>query len=216
MVSRMLLGDLNRNVDRSRAKILKFSDKEFSFNLIVTYLAYLYGFIGLVELYKADDGGPRVWAMTDVAEFDANVCGARIVWSPHHVIEPMVHNAWPKFVEFEFFRANAVSNGYLELGVLKHYLFGIGQAMVTNFFEEQKGKLRTKYGDRRDWPDVWRFSWVLRNAMAHGGRIRIDDNSSVNWKGLSYSKEDNGREINNDIWTGDLFFLMKEMEEYIK
>jgi len=154
--------------------------------------------------------------MTDVAEFDANACGARLVWSPHHVIEPMIHNAWPKFVEFEFFRANNVSNGYLELGVLKHYLFGIGQAMVTNFFEEHKDKLRTNYGDRKNWPDIWQFSWMIRNAMSHDGRIDIKEDRVFSWKDLSYSKNDNGKEITSDIWMGDLFFLMKEMEEYIK
>ena len=214
MVNRLIIGDMQRNVDNHKVDILRFEQSELSFSPVVTFLTAFYGFIGLLELYKPDEKGARPWAMTDVATFDANICKSRIVWSPHHVIEPMLYNEWPRFVEFEFFPADRVESGFLQLGVLERYMYGLSQAMITNFVEDQKENLRSKYGRLSDWPPVWKFAWMVRNAMSHGGRIRIDGDIVIGWKDISYSKADNGKSIlNTDIWPGDLFFLMKEMEK---
>lgn len=49
--------------------------------------------------------------------------------------------------------------------------------------------------------------------MSHNGRVDIRDNATVKWKGLSYSKADNGIELMNiDIWPADIFVLIKEMQ----
>ncbi|ADH90710.1 hypothetical protein Snov_3436 [Ancylobacter novellus DSM 506] len=216
MVNRMIIGSTERKFDNSRADILRFESRDPAFPLVVTYLTALFGFVGLLELYNPDEKGARPWAVTDVATFDGNLCNSRIIWSPHHVVEPMICNAWPRFVEFEVFKADPIPTGRkLMLGVLEKYLFNLGQSLITNFVEEYKHHLDSKYGKRSNWPPTWNFARAIRNAMAHGGQIRIDDGAVVNWHNASYSKADNGKLITDDVWPGDLLFLVKEMEREI-
>jgi len=216
MTNRMIIGDRNRVVYQNKSEILRFNHNDRAFVHVVNFLTGLYGFVGLIELYKPDEKGARPWAMTDVAMFDAKACNSRLVWSPHHVVEPMMYNSWPRFVEFEYFQADKIENGSLDLGVLDRYLFGLAQSMITSFFESQKEEMRRKYLRSEVWPPVWNFARVIRNAMAHDGKVRINDSTKVSWKSVSYSNFDNGRIIVNvDIWPGDFFFLMREMQDLL-
>lgn len=214
MTNRMIVGQTDRVVDLSAPSPFNFDASELTFQPIATYLAALHSFTGLAELYKPDADGARPWAADDVALFDGAACDVRLRWSPHHVVVPMLWNAWPARIEFVAFAAEPIPSGtVLSLGVLERYLSGLGQALLTNFFENQKGFLKEVYGKAANWPRIWNFGRVVRNAMAHGGKIRIDDGSVVKWRRLTYSGADNGRAIVNvDLWPADIFVLMKEME----
>lgn len=214
MTNRMIIGSIDRSTDQSTTRILRFEAKDRAFKPLASYLMALHAFAGLLEIYKPDEKGARRWERAEVALFDAAACDTRLTWSPHHVVEPMVWNTWPPFVEFKACSAEPIPAGtVLNLGVLEHYLAGLGQALLTNFFENQKSFLTTTFGKVANWPPIWNFARVVRNAMAHDGKIRIDDRTVVKWNRLSYSSADNGRAaIHVDIWPADIFLLLKQME----
>lgn len=63
-------------------------------------------------------------------------------------------------------------------------------------------------------PEVWRFATVVRNAIAHSGRITINDPNfrAVTWQGLTYDHSSNGREIQRELGPTDLLILLIHMD----
>jgi hypothetical protein len=70
--------------------------------------------------------------------------------------------------------------------------------------------------DLSKWPPVLAFCRVVRNAIAHNGRVRIDNAKAppVTWRGLTYSYSDNGLAIlGPGVGTGDLLILLFDLDE---
>ncbi len=193
---------------------LIFEPSNPSFRLVASYLMALQGFVSSVEIYNGDGSVAKPWPDEDTSSFDAAASSKRLIFKPRPLVASMVKNCWPDQIRFEIKEIPPVSPGSeIVLGVLENFLFGLGQSLLTNLFEEQRPVLEARYGLVAHWPAVWNFARVVRNAMSHGGRLTIRDQSSVRWKSLSYSSADNGRRIVNvDIWPGDLFFLVREMD----
>ena len=57
MTNRMIMGSTDREVDLTSSSKLIFNHADISFQSIATYLTALYGFIGLIDLYKPDEKG---------------------------------------------------------------------------------------------------------------------------------------------------------------
>ena len=85
------------------------------------------------------------------------------------------------------------------------------------YFETYKPWLKHNVStDVYQWPAVWNFARVVRNATFHEGRISWDNVNApaVSWEGIEYSSEDNGREvIGSHLTLGDLLILMLEMDK---
>lgn len=86
----------------------------------------------------------------------------------------------------------------------------------TNFYERQAEWLADNVStDPNQWPMLFRFARVIRNAVVHFGVVTIRNANSqpVSWSGLTYSPADNGRAIYvNDMNTGDFIALMVEID----
>ncbi|MFA1674259.1 hypothetical protein ACDY97_16150 [Rhizobium mongolense] len=214
MTNRAIIGRGDRIVDAASSTVLRFEPAEIVFRPIASYLTALHGFFGLTEIYNNDGKGAQPWSHDDVAIFDGAASDVRLVWSPHETVWPMTINAWPPKIDFIVYNAEPIPTGSaLTLGVLEQYTYGLGQALITNFYENQRASLKAQYGSVRHWPAVWDFARVVRNAMSHGGKISIDDDTRVSWNGLHYCASDNGRAIiNRDLWPADLFILLKDLE----
>jgi hypothetical protein len=88
-------------------------------------------------------------------------------------------------------------------------------AGFSNFFENNRDKVDTKYGSNTtSWPSEWNFGRIVRNAYSHGGQISFKNPSaaSVSWKGITYSATDNGKSIHSDIFLPEVIELMKDMQ----
>ncbi|MEJ7807671.1 MAG: hypothetical protein WKG03_17320 [Telluria sp.] len=98
-------------------------------------------------------------------------------------------------------------------------MHNFGQALATNYFERMRPTIEGIYGPQpANWPPVWNFARVVRNAMSHGGAINFTNLGSpaVTWRGLTYSPAENGRNIlHSDLWPGDIFDLIVEMDAAI-
>lgn len=89
------------------------------------------------------------------------------------------------------------------------------RTLFVDYFEQFKPEIQAKFGGLIAWPASWRMGWVVRNAMAHDGKIFFDHpkKSPVTWRQLTIAISDNGTPLLNDLMQpGDLFHLLFEME----
>lgn len=88
--------------------------------------------------------------------------------------------------------------------------------LFTDFFENYRPWLdRTVATDCYQWPAVWNFGRIVRNAASHGGRLdwRNSKAPPISWHHLDYSTSEHGRQIIcGDLDVADLLLLMLEMD----
>ncbi|PKA44037.1 hypothetical protein CWR43_06950 [Rhizobium sullae] len=197
---------------------LIFTTADRSFQLVASYLMALTGIVSAIEIYSSGQQGAKPWPEEDTVVLDALACDRRLTWRPHSLVMALVKNQWPSQISFEVEEVAPASVSSIQLGVLDTFLYGLSQSLLTNLFEQERGRLESLHGRAPSgWPPVWNFGRVVRNAMSHGGEVTIkDDKTHVSWKRLTYSRAENGRRIVNvDLWPGDLFILIREMEDVL-
>ena len=75
---------------------------------------------------------------------------------------------------------------------------GVTASMIANafvlFFKSNRAFAEAKYTSDAQ---AWNFGRIIRNALAHKGVINITNVNApaVSWRGLSYSRAQNGRRI---------------------
>jgi hypothetical protein len=83
-------------------------------------------------------------------------------------------------------------------------------------WEENSSWLWNNLGDAKAWPPVLRFARAVRNALNHGGRLRIEKASDppVTWYGRTYDASMNGRKvISGDLHLADMLVLLFEISD---
>jgi hypothetical protein len=95
----------------------------------------------------------------------------------------------------------------------------IFSALFVIFYERYRPWLQDRFKrEVKDWPELFRFCWAIRNGCAHHeAKINFTNPSSapVSWGGLAFGPSDNGKPIfgENDFAVGDLFLLLLEMSD---
>ena len=97
---------------------------------------------------------------------------------------------------------------------------GLHCQYVVNQFERGILAIKGKFSaDRTKWPSPWQMGWLIRNGLAHGGKVHFDLRRDPNphpviWRGLSITAKQQGEVIlGNFVNVGDLIVLSIEMEE---
>jgi hypothetical protein len=181
---------------------------------LVVYLVALQGFVHSTEIYNT--GSAKRWPADDVVILDAKQAQMRLTFAPLSLLTTVCLNQKPVSLRLSETTKSIELNANLNLGAIEPLLFSFGQAMVTNYFEEYRDEIEGTFTDNpAKWPPVWNFARVVRNAMSHGGHINIKNRNSLpaRWRSLTYSYADNDRQVlHTDIWPGDLFYLLSEMD----
>ncbi len=142
-------------------------------------------------------------------------------FDPSNLLIDLSHNRQPSQILFTEEAITAETNLIPEEAVEMPDLILLRkrliQSIFTDFYETQKSYAFEKWDKIRDWDPTWKFAWVVRNAMAHGGKINWSSDkgfTSVTWKTISYNYSfDNGREIIfKEIGEGDLIILIDELD----
>jgi len=90
--------------------------------------------------------------------------------------------------------------------------------IFVDYYEENSSVVKQEHGeDTAQWSDVWRFAWMVRNSISHGGIVHFRDVNKppVSWRELSFSPDDNQKQIaliGEHLTTVDLFILTMDME----
>jgi hypothetical protein len=132
-------------------------------------------------------------------------------------------NSWPQFVEYKIVtRSGSLSDMQLSSQGNSQVISRIVGASFTSYYSSCESIIKTKYGAVPDsWPETLRFSWVIRNGFAHGGRIRISDRKlrPVAWKIWSFDYQQDGMRILFEpgmLGIGDIVTLMQEIDGYVR
>lgn len=98
----------------------------------------------------------------------------------------------------------------------------IADAFLSYYASHVKA-VESRWGtvEKGNWPTVWQFGRVIRNAIAHDGKICFDSKKAppVHWHNLRYSREDNDlkRQLLYDEITGvELILLMEDMDSVLR
>lgn len=182
-----------------------------------SYLVGLFGFAMSVE--AANSGAAKPYGEEDTVMLGCRQSNSNWYWRPAPTIEMIAKNVSISHLYLERFEGTTQPNDdNLTLGALETLLFNLGQSLGVNYFERSKPQVIQKFGDVSNWPDVWNFARIVRNSMSHGGKVHFDNPNAnpVSWRGLVYAPSNNGRRIlHTDIWPGDLFDLITELEQAI-
>lgn len=90
-----------------------------------------------------------------------------------------------------------------------------------SYYERYVNAVKRKWGKAANWPMVWQFARVVRNTIAHNGKIyfKKEKAPSVDWRTLTYSPNDNDqkRHLLYDEITGvELILLMEDMDSVLR
>jgi hypothetical protein len=99
---------------------------------------------------------------------------------------------------------------------LKDAIMNAVTPIFVNFYENSKPFLVTKFGSNSaNWPPVWDFARVVRNACSHGGKLSMTSaNRQVTWHHLTYEQSMHGQQIvGGDFAFCDVLVLMFELSD---
>lgn len=191
-----------------------------SARFFIDFLSYLTAAIGIAHTVHSVRGVTSKYSATDTARFSCRQSACEWHWAPASAVFDLSSNFLPTLVNLQRFDADQPeSDAHLNLGAMGALLATFSQALATNYFERHRPIIASRFGPIKDWPPVWNFARVVRNAMAHGGKISIINANDPpgRWKGAHYTINDNDRDIlASDLWPGDLFDLIIEMDSYIR
>lgn len=186
----------------------------------------LVGFIASVSslgsaLAAQKNGNSPGFSPTEYAALTGNpaVTGIEFHFFPHNILSTLVSNGWPTTLVLDEHPINQQQPAHpLSLTGLQ----GVHGAMIANafvkYFEETRPLVDAKYSKNTQWPSVWNFGRVIRNALVHKGTIRFDKPNfqPVAWRSLSYSHSDNGKAVlYHDVTAVELILLMEDMDAVI-
>ena len=216
MVLRLRLGGERQLKSSEESKTLTFHKDEGSFQAVVSFLISMMGFASLVDIYGAYNAGSgKPWSEEDHAVFDGLTSNVRLQWRPNYLVSSVVRNYQPEQITFECFELEPLPKGEtVNLGSLDTFIIGLSQMMLVSYFEDRKDLIKQNFKVIKNWPEVWQFARIVRNALSHGNKINIHDGYSATWNGLTYSEVQNGQTvINADLFPGDLIVLLRELED---
>jgi len=183
--------------------------------------AYLVGILGFAHMAEASNSnGSSAYRADDTMQISCKQSGAEWYWRAAPTESSLTANVSTNQLFLQRFASpTPAQHEVIPLGAINGLMFNFGQSLGTNYFERNKPAIVVKFGaDPKGWPDVWNFGRIVRNSMSHRGEITFLSSgaSPVSWKGLTYSPSDIGRRIlHTDIWPGDLFDLIIEMDSFV-
>lgn len=134
-----------------------------------------------------------------------------------HPLQLAVSRLPPRFIEVALFELNDEER---KKPLNLNHSFGsiitsVMSGLFVRYYESHQQWIRDRQTTHLDWPPSLAFGRVIRNAVAHGGRVaESSDRTVVSWHGMTLSKRDNGTPVIGNAGLGpiaDLLLLMFDM-----
>ncbi|WP_291399560.1 hypothetical protein [Daejeonella sp.] len=188
------------------------------FDELVSYFASISSLGTNFELQKT--GRAEKWLPEHYLTIEGikSVTNCEIRFYPHDTLNEISINSWPNKIRLQKapLTKNIPEHPIVLNGIQKLHGSMIQSAFI-HFYERYVSEVKLKFGENTmNWPAVWNFGRVIRNAFAHGGEIKIENPNSpkVSWSSLEYDSTFNGRNIMyKDITPVETIFLMDEMDK---
>lgn len=151
----------------------------------------------------------------------AKVSNIELIIRPYELLNSLANNIWPTHIEFGESPLSSETEGMRQPGDYTASFALHAQLIKSTFiayFEQYSLEIKRKFGATQNWPSVWDFGRVIRNAFVHNGVITIRNANapSVSWGNLSYSAANNGQNIlYSDLAVAEIILLMEEMDSHL-
>ncbi len=182
------------------------------FEPLLTFVT-LYECVGVALAYVATGGAkldPGGAGLAASSQFDLQVKHPHGALIRHALYGPPVVS-FPINIE-----PKGLPNLPHETSAFQEIVTSVIAPVFVNYYESRAEWLVANVStDVYQWPAVWNFARVVRNAATHGYNVnwRNTKAPAVKWHHLSYSAADDGRRlIGGDLILGDLLILMFEMD----
>jgi len=147
----------------------------------------------------------------------ANQFSLTIIVPADHILENFAHSEGIDSFEVDFRDDSDWKEPRVVVEGAKPLVLGLITPLFVDFYEGSRACITSHYGERDNWPELFRFCWAIRNACAHhGGKLNITDPNirAVQWHHLRYDHRDAGLQvIGGHLDLGDLVILMVELSD---
>lgn len=187
------------------------------FDELVSYFASICALGTSLELQNRGIAQPWLPNQHLTLEGMKSVTNCTIRFYPHAMLNTISNNRWPEEINLQEIPLESEPiNHPINLTSIQMIHGSMIQSAFIHYFESYRVKVESKFGKEPiKWPEIWNFARVIRNAFAHGGKIKFDNQKSpkVNWKSLEYDPKSNGKNIlYKDITPVEVIYLMEEMD----
>jgi hypothetical protein len=208
------------NLDHENIEIHTFQkNKDRFFDELVSLVTALSNFDLAIEVHANE--GHSVNAMKK--DHSVYLYGRTVTyaWNPHDTLAALRNDIWPNTLTLAKLAPDITrTKGSIELSVggISSFIHSICGLTYMRYYESIKPLIIKKYGqDPNLWPKTLNFSRVVRNSIAHGGKINIKNKNAVpvEWKGITISQADNDELLfqpQKYIGVGDLVLLIEDSE----
>jgi hypothetical protein len=121
----------------------------------------------------------------------------------------------PDAIEIEFLRGRESPLRVGDPVPFQRILLNLMAPIFVQFFEDYKHWIDATFGNTDNWPEIFNFARLVRNAFSHGNRLTIWNESAkpARWHNLTYDHSHHNRPIGLDLTIGDILILMFEMND---
>lgn len=187
------------------------------FDELVSFLAAFGSLATALRFYSGET--PAALGPHQVIGFQgSHVSNLSLSYAPGAILSEIAQNRLPSTIQMVEGPRTAVSpEDPSSLTIVVELSISLIGSTLIRYYESVIPAVRNRFGtDSTNWPGVWNFGRVIRNALAHhGGRINFDNSRAqpVSWKSLTFSPADNGRQVMFvDITTTEVILLMEDMD----
>lgn len=201
-------------------------DKECFINIHKNYsffngaVSFLAGICATNSFINANLNQTGRFKETDYIFFEGrkNATNKIYFFFPYDIFKDLLINEWPDSLKLYYKEKafNDLDDGENALTGFKAVFIYLGQSAYIQFWESIQLKIVNLYGNNRlDWSNVFKFGWIIRNALSHNFKITINDPriKSVTWRGLEFGFSDQGIDISEKLMFIELIVLMKDIED---
>ena len=140
----------------------------------------------------------------------------------HSLMHGVVRNIWPQSLQLMIHPATTVLSSIpnpisLQSAGIEKMITQLVGATFLKYYERNSSRPKLAFpGGPKTWPELWRFAWLLRNAIAHGDKWKIDDHSfpTTVWNGIAVSPSDTNQpwySVTKYVGGGDVILLMEQL-----
>src|SRR5438128_12462006 len=131
-------------------------------------------------------------------------------------------DSWPQFIEYQIAPKGKESTSRLVAQGNRQVLSRIVGASFTNYYSNSEGTIKGRHGTViNKWPETIRFAWAIRNAFAHGGKLKLSDPNlrPIVWKIWSFDHNHDGKGFLFEpgmLGIGDIIALMEGFDLHVR
>lgn len=153
---------------------------------------------------------------------EQNASDQEIIFFPAEILMHLSLDSWPQWIQYGTAPKNkSQPDAHLAAQGNRSVIARIIGASFTSYYSNSEPTIKARYGTVVDkWPETIRFTWIIRNGFAHGGKLKISDRAlrPAAWKIWSFDHQKDGQRFLFEpgmLGIGDVITLMQDFDTYV-